>query len=405
MPDISTTFMGLHFGTPFILASGQATTSVGEIHKHCEKIAENGWAGLATKSIINSYGPKKRPHLWSSSGYKNMAMVNSGPAMSIYSKEMLQMLKRDIDSAHDNGLIIIPNIISGSLEEWKTYARNIEDLGADALELNLSCPSPFGYITQSMGGCHIGQNPDVTRQVVEAVTDAVDIPVMPKLTFHSPDIAQVARACRDAGGRSVSAINTIKGILGIDLDTGKILSEGFNRKTYLGNLSGPMIRPFGLRAVAEIKREVEDIEVCAVGGIDGWQSAVEYMMVGATLTQVCTAVMWKGFSLGKKLKKGLIQFMEQKGYSKLSDFRGIALKDICSPEGSQGRMAYPVMDGEKCTMCGRCVKACKDAAYDALRIDIDESRLTVQEERCESCGLCKIVCPEDAVSYAVGEFV
>ena len=403
MPDISTTFMGLHFKTPFLLASGQATTSVGEIHKHCEKIAENGWAGLVTKSIINYYGPHKRPHLWSSRRYKNLGMVNSGPAMSIYSKEMLQALKKDIDSAHAAGLIIIPNIIGGTLEEWRTYARDIEDLGADALELNLSCPSPFDYITQSMGGCQIGQRPDMTRQVVETVTGTVDIPVMPKLTFHSPDIAQIAKTCRDAGARGVSAINTIKGIIGINLDTGKILSEGFNGKTYLGGVSGPMIRPFGLRAVAEIKREAEDIEVCAIGGIDGWQSFVEYMMVGATLAQVCTAVIWRGFSLGKKLEKGLIQFMEQKGYSMLSDFRGIALKDIDSPEGSQGRMAYPVVDDEKCNLCGRCVKACRDAAYNALRIE--NSRLTVQEERCESCGLCKIVCPEDVVSYVADAFV
>ena len=88
--------MGIHFKTPFLLASGQATTSVGAIWKHCEKIAENKWAGLITKSIIADYGYYKRPHLWSSSQFRHLAMTNSGPSMSIYSKEMVEALKKDI---------------------------------------------------------------------------------------------------------------------------------------------------------------------------------------------------------------------------------------------------------------------------------------------------------------------
>ena len=397
MIDTGITFMGIDFRTPFLLASGQATTSVGEIWKHCEKIAENNWAGLITKSIISQYGDYKRPHLWSSSRFRHLGMTNSGPSMSIYSKEMLRALKRDIRSAHENGLVIIPSMIGNSLDQWKDYAREIEAIGADALELNLSCPSPYGYITDSMGGCQVGQDADLTRQVVEAVCNAVQIPVMPKLTFHSPDIAQSARICREAGAHAVSAINTIKGIIGIDLDTGKIASEGINGKIYLGGISGPMIKPFGLRAVADIKQQVDDIEVCAVGGIVGWESVAEYVMAGASLVQVCTAVMWHGFSLGKKLNSGLIKFMQEKGYDSLSDFRGMALRDIDTHHVTQSRMAYPFIDGDKCNLCGQCIRACRDAAYDALYIE--NSQLKVHPDRCQCCGLCKVVCKEEAVSY------
>jgi len=397
MIDLGVSFMGINFKTPFLLASGQATTSVGTIWKHCEKIAENSWAGLITKSIISNYGYYKRPHLWSSSRFRHLAMTNSGPSMSIYSKEMLQALKKDIQSAHETGLVIIPSIIGYTLEEWKNYAREIEDMGADALELNLSCPSPYSYITDSMGGCIVGQNTDLTRQVVETVGNAVHIPVMPKLTFHSPDIAESARICRDAGAKAVSAINTIKGIIGINLDTGKILSEGINGKIYLGGISGPMIKPFGLRAVADIKQQMDDIEVCAIGGIDGWESFVEYVMVGASLVQVCTAVMWHGFSLGKKLNNGLIKFMQEKGYDSISGFRGKALLDIDTQHVTESRMAYPFIDDERCNLCGQCIRACRDAAYDALFIE--NSRLNVHPDRCQCCGLCKVVCKEDAVSY------
>jgi len=397
MIDLGVRFMGINFKTPFLLASGQATTSVGTIWKHCGKIAENNWAGLITKSIISNYGHYKRPHLWSSSRFRHLAMTNSGPSMSIYSKEMLKALKKDIHSAHEAGLVIIPSIIGYTLEEWENYAREMEDMGADALELNLSCPSPYSYITDSMGGCIVGQNTDLTRQVVETICNAVQIPVMPKLTFHSPDIAESARVCRDAGARAVSAINTIKGIIGINLDSGKILSEGINGKIYLGGISGPMIKPFGLRAVADIRRQVDDIEVCAIGGIDGWKSFVEYVMVGASLVQVCTAVMWHGFSLGKKLNNGLIKFMQEKGYDSLSGFRGIALGDIDTQHVTESRMAYPFIDGERCNLCGQCVRACRDAAYDALFIE--DSKLNVHPDRCQCCGLCRIVCKEEAVSY------
>lgn len=399
MTDISTKIMGIDFKTPFLLASGQVTTSIGEISKHCEEIASNDWAGLITKSIIAKYGYYKRPHLWSSKSFKYLGMSNSGPPLSIYSKELMKALKKDIESAHSVGLVIIPSIIGYSLKEWQAFSKEIEDLGADGLELNLSCPSPSDCVTGSMGGYLVGQDVELTRQVVKAVCKSCQIPVMPKLTFHAPNIIESARACKEFGARAVSAINTIRGIIGVDVDKGKILSEGTNAKTYLGGISGPIIKPFGLMAVAEIKMEVEDIDVCAIGGIDGWESVVEYMMVGASLVQICTAAMWHGFSLGKQLKNGLIKFMRDKGYTALSDFKGIALRDIDYKQEVESRRTSAVIDYGKCNLCKRCIRACKDAAYDALWIE--DAKLKVDPEKCEYCGLCRVVCKEEAITYQI----
>jgi dihydropyrimidine dehydrogenase (NAD+) subunit PreA len=397
MVDLKVRFLDIDFKTPLCLASGQATTSVGEISKHCNEIARNGWAGIVTKSILSKRDNYKRPHLWSSKNFRYLGMTNTGPPMDFYSKELIKALRRDIKNAHEVGLVVIPSLIGSTLDEWQELSKEIEDLGADGLELNLSCPSSSSCVTESMGGYLVGQDIALTREVVEAVCGACQIPVMPKLTFHSPDIAKSAIVCRDAGARGVSAINTIRGIIGVDLESGKILSEGINGKTYLGGISGPIIRPFGLRAVAEIKIRVNDIDVCGIGGVDGWDSVVEYIMVGASLVQVCTAAMWHGFSFGKRLKKGLIDFMERKGYTSLSDFRGIALRDIDYKREVYALKAYPTIDYEKCSLCRKCVTACKEAAYDALFIE--NSELKVSLEKCQCCGLCIVVCNKNAISY------
>ena len=400
MPDISVNFMGLVFRTPFLLASGQATTAPGEIGKHCQEIAKNGWAGLVTKTIITQYGAYKRPHLWSSKRFQLLGMTNSGPALSVYSKGLMKKLREDIDAAHLANLIIIPSIIANSLEEWGNIANEVANLGADALELNLSCPSPSDYVKQTLGGYLVGQDIEMTRRVVETVCRACKIPVMPKLTFHAPDIGKTAKGCKEAGAASVAAINTIRGIIGVDVNTGKILSEGFNGRTYLGGISGPIIKPFGLRAVAEIKME-EDIEVCGIGGVDGWETAIEYFLVGANMVQVCTSAMWNGFPIGKKLKAGLTDYMGKKGYNSLKDFIGIALRDIDQKQDQEIAKSFPDVDEQKCNLCCRCIRACQDSAYDALYRE--GRRIGVNKEKCQGCGLCRIVCREDAIDYRFGE--
>jgi len=396
MGTIEQDFMGLHFSTPFLIGSGPATTTIGEIYKHAAAIAENGWGGLVTKTIMTGYGTQFTPHLWSSPQYRLVALQNSGPALSEYNEATMEALSRDVEAAHREGLVLIASLIGRTLEEWSEMASAAESAGADALELNLSCPSPRSTVQGSMGGAHVGQSVDATFEVVKAVVSSTSLPVMPKLTFHTASPIAVARACQEAGAHAVAGINTVRGLVGIDIETGKPLSIDLLNHAYYSGLSGPLIKPLAIGVTAEIARQV-DLPVCGVGGIAKWQDVVEFVLAGASLVQVCTAMMWYGFGLGKRLRRGLERYLEEHGYSSIGDFKGKALQYITSeiPDSyPQDRVVS--IDPDKCTMCRLCATACQDGAYGAL--SIANGFIQVDTSKCRICGLCMVVCKPEAIS-------
>ena len=389
-------FVGLRLSSPFLIGSGPITTAVGEIHKHVADIAKSGWGGLVTKSIMNGYGTQFTPHLWSSPQYRLVGMQNSGPALTEFNEATIRALRIDIEAAHNEGLVVIPSLIGWTLEEWAEMAAACESVGADALELNLSCPSPRSTVQGSMGGAHIGQGANDTFEVVRAVVDSTDLPVMPKLTFHTSSPVAVARACQEAGAQAVAAINTVRGLIGIDIETGKPLSRDLWDHAYYSGLSGPLIKPLALGVTAEVVRQVA-LPFCGVGGIARWQDAVEFFWAGASTVQVCTAMMWYGFGLGKRLCQGLDRYLDLHGYASIDEFRGQALQYISSeiPDSyPQDRVVS--IDSDKCNRCGLCVTACQDGAYGALSADDDLVR--VDTEKCRICGLCMVVCKTGAIS-------
>jgi dihydroorotate dehydrogenase subfamily 1 len=315
--------------------------------------------------------------------------------MEKYSRELLKTYQEDFRLSREAGLVPIPSLVGYSIEEWKDMAKSFEDIGAGALELNLGCPSEEKTIKGSMGGYTILQDEKKTYDVVRAVSESCSIPVMVKLTYHIKDVPAIAKICKEAGAKAVSAINTIRGIVGIDVNTGNLLSSDASGNGYITGMSGPIIRPFGLRTVIEIG-QTTDIPVCAIGGIDGWKSAVEYIMVGAGLTQTCTAVMWHGFKLGKRMADGLVRFMKEKNYSTIEDFRGISIKRVVI-EPVDHPWVKAAIDYEKCNFCQKCYVACRDAAFGA--IELQDSKVIIHQNLCDGCGLCKVVCKKEAIDY------
>lgn len=395
MVDIGVEFMGLKFKTPFIVASGPAVIQSGRI-RHCvDAMAENHWSGYVTKSIISKVHVQQRPYLWTARDYQFKGMQNMGPRMEQYSRDLLRTLKDDFRISHEAGVLAIPSIVGYSMEEWSEMAKSMEDIGADAVEVNLGCPVEEKTIKGSMGGYGVLQDEGKTYEIVNVVSESCSIPVMAKLSFHAKEIGSIARICKEAGAEAVSAINTIRGIVGIDIETGNLLSSDASGNGYITGLSGPIIRPFGLKSVIEIGLTT-DIPVCGIGGIDGWKSVIEYIMAGAGLVQICTAVLWYGFRLGRRIRDGLVRFMKEKDYSTIEDFRGISLgRTVVEPVDHPWVKA--LIDYDRCNFCQRCYHACRDVAFGA--VEIEDSRVVIRQELCEGCGLCRVVCKKDAIRY------
>jgi dihydroorotate dehydrogenase (NAD+) catalytic subunit len=286
---------------PTMLASGV----LGQTGDSLARIVEEGSAGaVVTKSIglepRNGHGS---PCLIELDGGLLNAMGLPNPGIDDFGGEMKVALGA--------GAPVIGSIFADGAESFMALAERMERYGANAVELNLSCPHAEKY------GLDMGSDPDTVRKVVSAVKDAVKIPVFAKLSPMVPDISLIAMAVEEAGGDAVVAINTIKA-MSIEVEVGRPVLR--NR---VGGLSGPAIRPAGIRAVYEIAGKVK-IPVIGVGGICTGKDALEYMMAGASAVQIGSGVHYHGIEVFRSVSKEMSMFMDSHGHAKLTDIIGMA---------------------------------------------------------------------------------
>lgn len=292
---------GLHLKNPTILASG----ILGYSAETFESIVEGGAGAVVTKSV----GLKPRK------GYANPTVVQVScgliNALGLPNPGIKEFTK-DIEEA--KVVLNVPLIVSVygfSAEEYTTVARKAVKAGADAVELNVSCP----HVKET--GAEIGQNTEVLAEVVKSVKAAVEKPVFVKLSPNVTDIAETAEAAVKAGADALTAINTVKA-MAIDLETAKpILS---NR---IGGLSGPAIKPIAIRCIYELYERVK-APIIGCGGITSWRDAVEFMLAGATAVQIGTAIALKGPGVFKAVAKGIGAYLKKKGFRSVTEIVGLA---------------------------------------------------------------------------------
>ena len=378
---LSTDFCGFALKNPFLLASGPATRDA----EHMARGLEAGWAGAVTKTISlePSSGIRLSPRFASvGRGFLNLELL-SGRSLDAWLAD-IGSVKREFPDR-----MIIASIAAPAykLGDWRGMAEKCGQAGADALELNLSCP--HGVSSHDMG-LTIGQNPELTREVTGAVAEVARVPVLIKLGSNAGDVATVARVAESAGAAGVAAINTVPGLGKIDVENLDI-QPSIDGLTSPGGLSGPPVKPIALRVVADV-RAATSLEVSGVGGIMTWQNACEFILVGARTVQVCTGVMLRGFGLVDELARGLTDYLTRKGFADIRAPEGLLLQNIVTYENLRMTRSVPRIRTEKCLRDDLCYISCRDAGGNAISVGPDGYPV-VTESKCLGCSLCMQVCP------------
>ncbi|MGI5965018.1 MAG: dihydroorotate dehydrogenase [Candidatus Methanomethylophilaceae archaeon] len=284
---------------PGMVASG----IMDETGESMVRMIESGAGAVVTKSIgsVPRKGHGNPTFTEVAGGFVN-AMGLPNPGIEEFAEEMEIAVRAGP---------IIGSVFGSNAEEFAFLAGKMEDMKASAVELNLSCPHAAGY------GAEIGSDPKNIEKIVSAVCGAVKIPVWAKLTPNTSSVADLGRAAENGGADAVVAINTLKAMVISPELKRPVLSNRF------GGLSGPAVKPVGVRAVYDLRTALS-IPVVGVGGISHWRDAAEYMMAGACAFQIGSAVGTKGPEVFSEINKGLELFAEEQGYGSLEEMVGAA---------------------------------------------------------------------------------
>ena len=390
--DLASEFLGIRSPNPFWLASAPPTDKAYNVNRAFEA----GWGGVVWKTlgedppIVNVSGPRYGA-IHSNDrrviGFNNVELITDRP-LETNLKEIRQVKRDWPDRA-----LVVSVMLPMKHEAWAKYVPMIEDTGADALELNFGCP--HGMSERGMGSA-VGQVPEYIQQAAEWCKSVARIPVIVKLTPNVTNILPPARAAKQGGADAVSLINTLNSIMRVDYDTLTMYPATDGMGSH-GGYCGPAVKPIALHMVAEIARnpETRGLPISGIGGVTDWRDAVDFLALGASNVQVCTAAMVYGFKIIDDLTTGLSHFLRDKGMASVAELVGRAVPSVT--DWQYLNLNYVVkarINQDLCIQCGRCHIACEDASHQAITHTVDgKRRFEVIDEECVGCNLCVSVCP------------
>lgn len=391
--DLSVEFLGVHFPNPFCLSS----SPVGNCYDMCKKAYEVGFGGVVFKTIgpksyfIDEVSPRfdkldkeTTPFI----GFKNMEQIAEHPL-----EENLADIRRLKEEFPDK--VMIASIMGNDEQTWEDLARMAEEAGADMLELNFSCPQ----MTSHAMGSDVGVSPELCRKYCAAVKRGSKLPVLAKMTPNITDMVPVALASLEGGADGIAAINTVKSVANVDLDRfiGMPIVDG---KSAISGYSGKAVKPIALRFLQQMRSDprLADLPISGIGGIETWEDAAEFILMGATTLQMTTSCMQYGYRVVEDMCNGLMHYMEDKGVDSLHQLVGLATKNIIPAEElNRDYIVYPEIDMDKCVRCGRCYISCYDGAHQAMEWDEEKREPKCNKDKCVGCHLCALVCPVGAI--------
>ncbi|MEA5058810.1 MAG: hypothetical protein EOM66_04455 [Clostridia bacterium] len=381
MANLEVSYCGVKFRNPLVLASA----TPGWDGEGMRLAGEAGIGGVIPKTI----GPEQDWAAHPRNGRIYLHRYNGKPIGQV-NLELFTTMSRDawvreqLAIAKEGGATMQVSILA--MPEPEETAKLVEEIQAtglvDLFELNVSCPMPASTV-----GMHIGKSPERTFNQVKIAKAASKIPFTVKMTPNVTDLIDVSIAAKEAGADGITISNSIRSFAGVDIESGKPYLCGY------GGYTGPAIHPIIMRHVSEVARHV-DIPISAVGGVNSYKEVIEFIMLGATTVQICTAVMWNGYERITQIVNDLNKWMDAKGYKSFEEIRGIALKDITTVEKLAELPAkFADVDREACTNCGLCQRLCM---YRAIR-EKDGKRF-VETGKCDGCGVCAQWCPTKAIT-------
>ncbi|WP_026695666.1 NAD-dependent dihydropyrimidine dehydrogenase subunit PreA [Peribacillus kribbensis] len=392
MADLRINLAGIKSPNPFWLASAPPTNSGYQV----QRAFEAGWGGAVWKTLgdpilnVSSRFAAVSFNGQRVAGFNNIELITDRP-LEVNLKEIYETKKRFPDHA-----IIASLMVEPKQEKWHEIVKRVEDTGVDGLELNFGCP--HGMAERGMGSAS-GQVPELVERQTYWVKEAAKTPVIVKLTPNITDITSTAEAAVKGGADAVSMINTINSLAGVDIDTWNTIPHVGGKGAH-GGYCGPAVKPIALHMVGECARNPRiPIPISGIGGISNWQNAVEFMLMGATGVQVCTAAMHHGFRIVEDMIEGLNNYLDDKGISSVMDIVGKSVPKY-SDWGNLD-LNYNItarINQDVCIECNKCYIACEDTSHQCIDRLVDSngvSFLKVREEDCVGCNLCSIVCPVD----------
>jgi dihydroorotate dehydrogenase/Pyruvate/2-oxoacid:ferredoxin oxidoreductase delta subunit len=388
MPDLGIELAGVKLKNPFIVASGPVSKTVEQV-----RTAEQcGAAAVILKTAFF-----RLP-------YENQSRFYCDGQKALYCAMDTRLTFPDgmrlvAESKKKVKIPIIASIIGSndSTEIWAEMAAAMAAAGADMIEANFSCAlinaMKSGQTVETDGVVDL--TPETMANIITSIRSAVNIPVFAKFSAETPAIPDAVAACLVSGVSALELINSHLVYPGANIYQGGRPVFANLSTVPLSAVYGPTRKPYTLRYVAQTKLRHPNAAIIATGGMTDWQDAIEAIMMGAMAVSFCTGIMWRGWHWFKKLSQGLSRFMEEQGYQRVDEMRGLGLDYYAPQEKVAISAVKAVIQKDKCSHCRKCAKLGHCHA-----INHDFGEFSVDPENCTGCAVCLAICPSQAIMMA-----
>ncbi|GMV38588.1 MAG: hypothetical protein AMXMBFR64_03040 [Myxococcales bacterium] len=390
MADLRVNMAGIASPNPFWLASAPPTNTGDQVMRAFDA----GWGGAVWKTLgdpirnVSSRYAAMDYHGTRMMGLNNIELITDRP-LEVNFREISEVKKRYPKHA------VVASLMVETKEEWRDIIKRSIDAGADGLELNFGCP--HGMCERGMGSA-VGQEASVCETITSWAKEYSTVPVLIKLTPNISDITVPGAAAVRGGADGLALINTIKSIMAVDIENLVPIPNVGGQSTN-GGYCGPAVKPIAMHMIAALARDpaTRTTPISGIGGVSNWRDALEFILLGATTVQVCTAVMHYGFRIVEDMIEGLSDYMDSHGVTSVHQLVGKAVRNYLEwGDLDLNHHVVAHIHEEKCIECQVCYTACRDGSHDVIRLDRGGERPRVprvDQDTCVGCNLCHLVCP------------